>query len=520
MDIKIGGYALDKEQYKIATSNDKELLVVAGAGSGKTFTIVGRIWYLINIKKIKPDEILCISYTRDASESLKNKILKEFDINMNVYTFHKLAINILRDKNIIFNIASPDLLELCIEEYLRIDILGYPEQLKYLRFILKINWHSKDEYLKVLDDKVYEINKFIKVVATFIKLYKCNGYEINYFKEILEKLKKNIFKKIDCYYLLIIFNIYVKYSKYLIDNNELDFDDLILEATKLVNFSTYIKKFKYIIIDEYQDSSYIRFNLIKEIVNCNDSNFMAVGDDFQSIYKFSGSDISLFVDFRKYFLNGNILKIQTTYRNSQELVNIAGDFIMQNKKQLKKEMKSNSHISKPIKIVYYNNEKQDFYKLCLYLKRSNRCNILVLGRNNNDIKDYINDKLKLTKDKKIIFTKKQNITSSNKMNISYMTMHRSKGLECDDVIIINLKDDKLGFPSQMEQDKILEYIRKDTKKDFLDEERRLFYVALTQAKKNVYLFVPKKKSSIFIKELLKNYKNNLEIIKDYRILDN
>ena len=153
MDIKIGGYPLDKEQYNIATSNDKELLVVAGAGSGKTFTIVGRIWYLINVKKVKSEEILCISYTKDASNSLKNKLLKEFGIDMNVYTFHKLAINILRDKNIDFTIASPDLLDLCIEEYLRIDILEYPEQLKYLRFILKINWHSREEYLKILDDK-------------------------------------------------------------------------------------------------------------------------------------------------------------------------------------------------------------------------------------------------------------------------------------------------------------------------------------------------------------------------------
>ena len=80
MDIKIGGYPLDKEQFKIATADDKELLVVAGAGSGKTFTIVGRIWYLINVKKVKPEEILCISYTRDASDSLKNKLIKEFNI--------------------------------------------------------------------------------------------------------------------------------------------------------------------------------------------------------------------------------------------------------------------------------------------------------------------------------------------------------------------------------------------------------------------------------------------------------
>lgn len=507
MDIKIGGYPLDKEQFKIATTDDKELLVVAGAGSGKTFTIVGRIWYLINVKKVKPEEILCISYTRDASDSLKNKLIKEFNINMNVYTFHKLAINILRDKGIDFKIASPDLLELCIEEYLRIDILEYPEQLKYLRFILKINWHSTDEYLKVLDDRKEEINKFINVVSTFIKLYKCNGYEISYFKDMLDKLSKKILKKIDCYYILIIFNIYIKYSQYLIDNNEYDFDDLIVEATKIVKESAYIKKFRYIIIDEYQDSSYIRFNLIKKIVNYNNSYFMAVGDDFQSIYKFSGSDIGLFINFQNYFKNGHILKIQTTYRNSQELVNVAGNFIMKNKKQIRKEMKSNSHIRKPIKIVYYEKEEADFYKLCLYLKRNNKCNILVLGRNNNDINNYISSKVKITEDKRII------LKDDSKMNINYMTMHRSKGLECDDIIIINLKDDALGFPSKMEQNKILEYIRKDTKKDFLEEERRLFYVALTRAKNNVYLFAPRLKSSIFVKELIKNYKNDIEVIK-------
>ena len=469
MDIKIGGYPLDKEQFKIATADDKELLVVAGAGSGKTFTIVGRIWYLINVKKIKPEEILCISYTRDASDSLKNKLIKEFNINMNVYTFHKLAINILRDKGIDFK--------------------------------------STDEYLKVLDDKEEEINKFINVVSTFIKLYKCNGYEISYFKDMLDKLSKKILKKIDCYYILIIFNIYIKYSQYLTDNNEYDFDDLIVEATKIVKESAYIKKFRYIIIDEYQDSSYIRFNLIKKIVNYNNSYFMAVGDDFQSIYKFSGSDIGLFINFQKYFKNGHILKIQTTYRNSQELVNVAGNFIMKNKKQIRKEMKSNSHIRKPIKIVYYEKEDADFYKLCLYLKRNNKCNILVLGRNNKDINNYISSKVKITEDKRII------LKDDSKMNINYMTMHRSKGLECDDIIIINLKDDALGFPSKMEQNKILEYIRKDTKKDFLEEERRLFYVALTRAKNNVYLFAPRLKSSIFVKELIKNYKNDIEVIK-------
>ena len=88
MDIKIGGYPLDKEQLRIATTKEKEVLVVAGAGSGKTFTIVGRIWYLINIEKVNPEEILCISYTKDAASSLRNKLLKEFTILFWPYPQH------------------------------------------------------------------------------------------------------------------------------------------------------------------------------------------------------------------------------------------------------------------------------------------------------------------------------------------------------------------------------------------------------------------------------------------------
>ena len=232
---------------------------------------------------------------------------------------------------------------------------------------------------------------------------------------------------------------------------------------------------------------------------------MAVGDDFQSIYKFSGSDINLFINFNSFFRAGKILKIQTTYRNSQELVNVAGDFIMQNKKQIKKEMRSNIHVDRPIKIVYYSNAKKDFFTLLSYLYKIENYKLFILSRNNKDIENFINDKV-------IYSDGNVKIEGKSRFIIRHMTIHKSKGLECDDVILINLIDDKLGFPSMMEQDKILNYIRKDTKKDFIEEERRLFYVALTRAKRNCYLFVPREKPSIFVRELLKNYKEYIEFI--------
>ena len=246
MDIKINGYPLDTEQLKIATSTCQELLVVAGAGSGKTFTILGRIWYLINIKKIEAKNILCISYTREAANSLKEKLKKELNIDIDVFTFHKLALNILKENAANFSIANADTLELCIEEYLKIDILNYPEQLKYLRFILKINWHSNEEYLQKLEENEYEVNKFINIIATFIKLYKCNGYNVTFFSNLLNKLQKNFWKKIDSFYILIIFNIYLKYSTYLKDNNESAFTFNFYVPITINNFI--INKIFYIFI--------------------------------------------------------------------------------------------------------------------------------------------------------------------------------------------------------------------------------------------------------------------------------
>ena len=136
----------------------------------------------------------------------------------------------------------------------------------------------------------------------------------------------------------IILNIYLKYNRYLTENKEIDFDDMIILATKLVKEEKLTWPIKYIIIDEYQDTSQIRFLLIKEMINKINARLMVVGDDFQSIYKFTGCDVSLFLNFPNYFPNAKIRKLEKTYRNSNELIKIAGRFIMKNKNQIEKEL--------------------------------------------------------------------------------------------------------------------------------------------------------------------------------------
>ena len=204
------------------------------------------------------------------------------------------------------------------------------------------------------------------------------------------------------------------------------------------------------------------------------------------------------------FENAKVLKIETTYRNSQELVDVAGKFIMNNKYQIKKDLVSHKHNVKPVKIIKYKNRKGILLKIINLIIKENG-SIMILGRNNNDINNYIDENFKVEKDG-IINLKNRSI------DLRYLTVHKSKGLEADNVIVINMNNDKLGFPSQIEEDKILRLVNKSKEKFLYEEERRLFYVALTRTKNNVYLLTQKNKESIFIKELEREHKKNIEII--------
>ena len=149
-----------------------------------------------------------------------------------------------------------------------------------------------------------------------------------------------------------IIDIYFLYEEELKSTNSIDFNDMIVLATKYVKEND-IRKYKYIIVDEYQDTSYIRYLFLKEIINKIGAKIICVGDDYQSIYRFNGCNLNMFLNFKKYFGYTKILKINNTYRNSQELIDIAGNFVMKNKHQINKKLSSNKHINKPIKNFFF-----------------------------------------------------------------------------------------------------------------------------------------------------------------------
>jgi len=510
MNDKICGYYLDKEQQSIVLDNNKYLLVVAGAGSGKTLTIMGKIYYLIKYQNIDPEEILCISFTRASANNLKEKIMNEFAYNIPVYTFHKLSLEILKENNIIYQIAGTDLLENIIYNFFNIFIL---KSKKHMMMVLNyfgvvMFGDIKQTYLKLLQNKSEEFKIMYKLIETFIRLFKCNNYNLLDFNGFLKQTKKitNCLNyRREKVLLTLVLNIYLEYQKYLIENKEVDFDDMVTSATNVIINAGIIHRYKYIIIDEYQDTSKVRFDLVKAILDKTEAKLMVVGDDFQSIYRFTGCDISLFLNFKDYFKEAKIMKIQNTYRNSRELISVAGNFVMKNKKQIPKTLTSAKRLDCPIKIIYYKNLRETFITLIFSIYQSTHKPILVLGRNNKDIFMVIDQRFKRKGDK-VIYLEDKNI------EIRYLTVHRSKGLEEETVILINLEDRVLGFPTKIKDDKILRFVSINNEKYLYSEERRLFYVALTRTKGYVYILTQKNNSSIFIEELLRDYKKHIDVL--------
>lgn len=493
--MEILGCILDKDQMEIIKSESKFLLVVAPAGSGKTLTILGKIKYLVENKNIKPEQILCISYTNLATNNLNAKIINNLNINIDCLTFHKLALKIIKNKN---NLISNNYLDEIIYHFFNYDILLSKKHIKMVLFYFhKIAFcHIKEKYIDFYQKNYKKIKLLSKEIKTFICLFKANGYDLKYF---LKLRKKSIFinKKI---FLILCLNIYLIYQNSLRKNSSIDFDDLIIMATKTNKTNL---KYKYIIIDEYQDISLVRFKLIDKIVKENNTNLMVVGDDCQSIYRFSGSSISFFLNFKKLYPESKTLYIKNTYRNSAELIYVASNFILKNNKQLNKEIYSDKHISKPIKIIYYTEKNNILNKSIDYIDNKYHSKILILGRNNSDINFYLNNNIKLLN--KIIKYKNK--------EYNYLTVHASKGLEEENVLLINLDNDVLGFPNQIKNIKFFNQLVNIDEKYKFAEERRLFYVALTRTKNNIFILVNKNKMSIFADEIIANFLKYIEFIK-------
>lgn len=282
-----------------------------------------------------------------------------------------------------------------------------------------------------------------------------------------------------------------------------DFSDMIYYANKYIEMIGINNKlnFDYLIIDEYQDISQERYEFTKKIADRNNAKVVAVGDDWQSIYAFTGSKIEYIYNFQRYFEGAKLLKITNTYRNSQSLVNYSGNFIMKNKDQIRKELVSNKDITNPIRFVMFDNgeEYEVLKKLIVKIHYENpNHRIMILARNNAMIEECYRDPV-LRDD---IGTKISYVGYED-IEIDGMTIHKSKGLTSDEVILIGLNQSFPHASYDLFWMKSLFGNRAIDEGIPFAEERRIFYVGLTRTKNYVYLLVNKnpKFRSPFINEI-------------------
>lgn len=333
----------------------------------------------------------------------------------------------------------------------------------------------------------------IEIISTFLSLFKSNQYAID---QIKQKANQELNTILFLSFINIIEPIINEYEKYLIDNKVIDFDDMIAKATSYISDGKFHSNFKYVLVDEFQDISIGRYKLINALnKQQSDMQLFCVGDDWQSIFRFAGSDISIFLYFEQYFGDYHKTIIEKTYRFPFGIAYLSNNFILQNNEQIKKTLHSTKQgKDNPFNIFYKSNSEdssvlEKILKLIEKESSNKSCSILILGRYNWDEPSNLGT----------IITeyKKKGIT------IEFMTIHKAKGLEADYVIINNVIDDTTGFPSQIADHEVLNLVLQHPESYPFAEERRLLYVALTRTKNKFYIIGQKRKVSSFIFDICK-----------------
>lgn len=352
-------------------------------------------------------------------------------------------------------------------------------------------------------EKLNATNRFdplTNLLVTFLNHYKGGCYSIEKIRE--QANDRGILNARLEAFLSIFIPVLECYEKHLRDNNVIDFNDMINNAVEYVENNDFISPYKGILVDEFQDISINRARLIKALRNQEPNHrLFCVGDDWQAIYRFAGSDISIMRDFSQQFGFSETVALDRTFRFNNSLEAVATKFILENPSQIKKTILAEKQVDTPSVILHRPETKtaDTFIEVLREIdKRSNseRYSVLCLGRYN-----YLSDGLSWSR------------ASSEfpNLQITFKTVHSAKGLEADYVIVLGMRSGKYGFPSEITDDPILDAVLSEPEGYPHSEERRLFYVALTRARSAVHLIVDYASPSSFITEI-KSYGAFVELL--------
>ena len=322
---------LNKSQKDAVLCIDGPLLIVAGAGSGKTKVLTSRIAHILSENKAFPNEILSVTFTNKAAREMQNrvsKILNNKEIGLPwLGTFHSICAKILRRHAKAVNLNQ------------NFTIIDQDDQSRLIKSICNA---------ENIDIKKISPNFIISLINKWKNL---GWYPENVILEKNDTLEKNLLK------------IYKIYQSKLIDLNACDFGDLILHCVSIFERNRdinemYSKNFKYILVDEYQDTNFIQSKWLK-LLTKNHENICCVGDDDQSIYSWRGAEIKNFLEFDKMFKNTKIIKLEENYRSTQNILNVASELISNNENRMGKTLNSNQSQGELINLNCFKNGKDE-----------------------------------------------------------------------------------------------------------------------------------------------------------------
>lgn len=369
-------------------------------------------------------------------------------------------------------------------------------------------------------DRLVKRNKrmedsLLQLISTFIALMKSNRSTA---EGILATIKKENPRRADFIgrseFMVneIFMPMYNEYQATLAEKKQMDYTDLVLKATDLCEAGLYKKEYDMILVDEFQDISIDRFRFLQSLRRKQPlTKLYCVGDDWQSIFRFTGSDLTLFNGFEEHFGYTEKCKIETTYRFGEPLISLSSKFILENPLQVPKEVHPRSSLMKTeLSLEEYGKEDGDqLRQLKSILSRISKDeSIMLVGRYHSDA-DFIPSDNVIERDSKMHVIKVR--IAGREM--SYNTVHSAKGLEADNIIVVNCSQEGNGFPSTISDDPILGYVLSRPEAYPFAEERRLFYVAITRARKQTFVLYKETCPSPFVSEMKKyfNKENQSEV---------
>ncbi|ATF93384.1 Helicase IV [Cedecea neteri] len=477
---------LNPSQARAVVNGEDSLLVLAGAGSGKTSVLVARAGWLLQRGEATEEQILLLAFGRQAAQEMDERIASRLNTEaISARTFHSLALHIIQQGSK----KVPRVSELESDTAARHQLLidSWRQQCREKKAMAKGWWQWLSEELEwdIPEGEYWQDKRLAKRLASrldrWLGLMRMHGgSQAEMIDSAPEEVRELFTKRIKLMAPLL-----KSWKTALKAEEAVDFSGLIHQAINVLEKGRFISPWKHILVDEFQDISPQRAALLAALRRQNShTSLYAVGDDWQAIYRFSGAEMTLTTAFSHHFGEGDSCALDTTYRFNDRIGEIANGFVQQNPYQLRKPLNSLSKGDKKAVTLLADDRLDDLLdKLSGYALPEQR--ILVLARYHHLRPDSL----------------EKAATRWPKLNIDFMTIHASKGQQADYVIILGLQDGKEGFPAPA-RESIMEQALLPQPEDFPDaEERRLLYVALTRARHRVWLMFSKQEPSVFVEAL-------------------